>query len=39
MGLFGFFLIKKNLREMAAELKRTREEGYDRNLRMSCIWQ
>lgn len=37
MGLLSFFLIKKNLKEMARELKRTREEGYDRNLRINLV--
>ncbi len=37
MGLISYFLIKKNLREMARELKLTREEGYDRNLRINLV--
>ena len=37
MGLIKLFLIKKNLREMARELKATRESGYNRNLRIGLV--
>ncbi|MCR5120622.1 MAG: HAMP domain-containing histidine kinase [Lachnospiraceae bacterium] len=37
MGLFSFFLLKKNIREMTKELKRTRQEAYNRNLRITLV--
>ena len=37
MGLFSFFLLKKNIREMTKELRRTRQEAYNRNLRITLV--